>query len=68
MGFFSTAITTFQTVITAVGAGIGVIGFINLFEGIQSDNPSNKNQGIKQAVAGAAIILAAQTLIPLITI
>jgi hypothetical protein len=52
----------------AIGVALGVMGCINLFEGFQSDNPANKSQGFKQAISGAGIILAAQTLIPLITI
>ena len=68
MAFFASAIALLQSVITAVGVGIGVLGVVHLFEGIQSDNPASKNQGMKQALSGAGIILVAQALIPLITI
>jgi hypothetical protein len=68
MAFFASAMTLLQSIITAIGVALGVMGCINLFEGFQSDNPANKSQGFKQAISGAGIILAAQTLIPLITI
>ena len=38
MGFFSSAIDGLKTVITAIGAGIGVWGVINLLEGYGNDN------------------------------
>ena len=66
--FFASAMALLQSIITAIGVALGVMGCINLFEGFQSDNPANKSQGFKQAISGAGIILAAQTLIPLITI
>lgn len=33
MEFFSTAVTSLSTVVTAIGAGVGVWGIINLMEG-----------------------------------
>ena len=50
MGFFSSAIDGLKTVITAIGAGIGVWGVINLLEGYGSDNASAKSQGIKHFI------------------
>ena len=67
MGFFSSAIDGLKTVITAIGAGIGVCGVINLLEGYGSDNASAKSQGIKQLMAGGGIIILAQTVIPLLS-
>ena len=67
MGFFSSAIDGLKTVITAIGAGIGVWGVINLLEGYGSDNASAKSQGIKQLMAGGGIIILAQTVIPLLS-
>ena len=32
MEFFSTAVTSLSTVVTAIGAGVGVWGIINLME------------------------------------
>ena len=68
MAFFASAMALLQSIITAIGVALAVMGCINLFEGFQSDNPANKSQGFKQAISGAGIILAAQTLVPLITI
>ena len=48
MGFFNSAVTTLQTIVTAIGAGLGVWGLINLLEGYGNDNPGAKSQGIKQ--------------------
>ena len=39
MGFFGSAITILQTLVVAIGAGLGVWGFINLIEGYGNDNP-----------------------------
>ena len=66
MGFFSSAISSLKTVITAIGAGIGIWGVINLLEGYSSQDPNGKNQGIKQMMAGGGIIIVAQTVVPLL--
>lgn len=47
MQFFSSAVTTLQTLVVALGAGLAVWGVINLLEGYGSDNPGAKSQGIK---------------------
>ena len=39
MGFFGSAITILQTLVVAIGAGLGVWGVINLMEGYGNDNP-----------------------------
>ena len=39
MAFFSSAITTFKTLVVAIGAGLGVWGVVNLLEGYGNDNP-----------------------------
>ena len=51
MDFFTSAITTLQTLVIALGAGLGVWGLINLLEGYGNDNPGAKSQGIKQFMA-----------------
>ena len=51
MGFFTTSVTGLKTVVTAIGAGVGVWGVINLLEGYGNDNPGAKSQGIKQLMA-----------------
>ena len=67
MGFFSTAVNGLKTVITAIGAGIGIWGGINILESYSSGNPNEKTQGIKQLMSGGGIILLAQTVIPLLS-
>ena len=37
MAFFTSAITTLQTLVVALGAGLGVWGVVNLLEGYGSD-------------------------------
>ena len=39
MAFFSSAINILQTLVVAIGAGLGVWGVINLMEGYGNDNP-----------------------------
>ena len=67
MGFFGSAITILQTLVVAIGAGLGVWGVINLMEGYGNDNPGAKSQGIKQLMAGGGIALGGATLIPLLS-
>ena len=67
MQFFSSAIDTLQTLVVALGAGLGVWGVVNLLEGYGSDNPGSKSQGMKQLMAGGGIILLGTTLIPLLS-
>ena len=38
-GFFAAAITVLQTLVVAIGAGLGIWGVINLLEGYGNDNP-----------------------------
>ena len=51
MAFFASAINILQTLVIAIGAGLGVWGVINLMEGYGNDNPGAKSQGIKQFMA-----------------
>lgn len=64
MGFFSSAIGILQTLVVAIGAGLGVWGVINLLEGYGADNPGAKSQGIKQLMAGGGVILIGTQLVP----
>ena len=49
--FFNQSITVLQTLVVAIGAGLGVWGAINLLEGYGNDNPGSKSQGMKQFMA-----------------
>ena len=51
MEFFNSAIGVLQTLVIALGAGLGIWGVINLLEGYGNDNPGAKSQGIKQFMA-----------------
>ena len=64
MAFFNSAVTVLQTLVVALGAGLGIWGAINLLEGYGNDNPGAKSQGIKQLMSGGGIIIVAQTVIP----
>ena len=46
MSFFSSAISTLQTLVVALGAGLAVWGGVNLMEGYGNDNPGAKSQGM----------------------
>ena len=67
MAFFNQAITVLQTLVIALGAGLGIWGVINLLEGYGSDNPAAKSQGIKQLMAGGGVVLIGMQLIPLLS-
>ena len=67
MEFFASAVNTLQTLVVALGAGLGVWGVVNLLEGYGSDNPGSKSQGMKQLMAGGGVALVGITLIPLLS-
>lgn len=51
MTFFNSAVDVLQTLVIALGAGLGIWGVINLLEGYGNDNPGAKSQGMKQLMA-----------------
>ncbi len=51
MAFFNSAVDVLQTLVVALGAGLGIWGVINLMEGYGNDNPGAKSQGMKQFMA-----------------
>ena len=67
MEFFSSAVDTLQTLVVALGAGLGVWGVVNLLEGYGSDNPGSKSQGMKQLMAGAGVAVVGMVLVPLLS-
>jgi hypothetical protein len=64
MTFFTSAVGTLQTLVVALGAGLGIWGVVNLLEGYGSDHAAAKSQGMKQLMAGGGIILLGTTLVP----
>ena len=67
MEFYNSSIDVLQTLVIALGAGLGVWGVINLLEGYGNDNPGAKSQGMKQLMAGGGVILLGMTLIPMLS-
>ena len=67
MEFFNSAVDVLQTLVIALGAGLGIWGVINLLEGYGNDNPGAKSQGMKQLMAGGGIILLGMLLLPPLT-
>ena len=48
MDFFNSAVDVLQTLVIALGAGLGIWGGINLMEGYGNDNPGAKESVLKQ--------------------
>ena len=67
MDFFNSTVTVLQTLVTAIGAGLGIWGQVNLLEGYGNDNPGAKSQGIKQLMAGGGVALIGTTVVPLLS-
>lgn len=66
MTFFNSAVDVLQTLVIALGAGLGIWGVINLLEGYGNDNPGAKAQGMKQLMAGGGVALIGGVLVPLL--
>lgn len=45
MAFFNSAVGVLQTLVVAIGAGLGIWGVINLMEGYGNDNPGANAHG-----------------------
>ena len=67
MAFFTSSVTVQQTLVIAIGAGLGLWGAVNLMEGYGNDNPGAKSQGMKQLMAGGGIALIGTTLVPILS-
>ena len=48
--FFQSAVGVLQTLVIALGAGLGIWGIVNLMEGYGNDNPGAKSQEMKQLI------------------
>ena len=66
MDFFNSAVDVLQTLVIALGAGLGIWGVINLLEGYGNDNPGAKSEGRKQLMAGGGVALIGMILVPLL--
>lgn len=67
MEFFNSAVEVLQTLVIALGAGLGIWGVINLLEGYGQDNPGARSQGMKQLMAGAGVAVVGTVLVPLLS-
>ena len=67
MAFFNQAITVLQTLVIALGAGLGIWGVINMLEGYGNDNPGAQSQGMKQLMAGAGVAVVGMGRVPLLS-
>ena len=67
MDFFNSAVGVLQTLVIALGAGLGIWGAINLMEGYGNDNPGAKSQGMKQLMAGGGVALIGGPLVALLS-
>ena len=67
MEFFNSAIDVLQTLVIALGAGLGIWGVIKLLEGYGNANPGAKSQGIKPLMAGGGVALIGTILVPLLS-
>ena len=67
MAFFSSTVEVLQTLVTAIGAGLGIWGLVNLLEGYGNDNPGATSQGIKQLMAGGGVARIGTTVVPLLS-
>lgn len=67
MAFFQSAVGVVQTLVIALGAGLGIWGVVNLMEGYGNDNHGTKSQGMKQLMASGGVALIGTTLVPLLS-
>ncbi len=67
MEFFQSAVGVLQTLVIALGAGLGIWGIVNLLEGYGNDSAAAKSQGIKQLMAGGGVVLIGTVLVPLLS-
>ena len=67
MAFFQSAVGVLQTLVIALGAGLGIWGVVNLMEDYGNDNPGEKSQDMKQLMAGGGVALIGTTLVPLLS-
>ena len=57
MRIFTSAVNILQTLVVAIGAGLGVWGVMNLMEGYGNDNPGLKARESNSLMSGGGVIL-----------
>ena len=66
MDFFQSAVDVLKTLVTILGAAVGLWGLVNLMEGYGQDNPAAKSQGVKQLGSGVGVVIIGLVLVPLL--
>ena len=57
MEIFKSGVDLLQLGVTAMGGGAVLMGMLNIFESLSSDNPGPRAQGMRQAFGGGVIVL-----------
>ena len=65
MEIFKSGVDLLQLGVTAMGGGAVLMGMLNIFESLSSDNPGPRAQGMRQAFGGV-IVLIGTTLVPML--
>jgi len=55
--FLTNSIGYLGMMVIFIGAGLGIWGVVNLVEGYGNDQPGAKSQGMKQLMAGGALVI-----------
>ena len=55
MEIFKSGVDLLQLGVTAMGGGAVLMGMLNIFESLSSDNPGPRAQGMRQAFGGGAV-------------
>ena len=66
MEIFKSGVDLLQLGVTAMGGGAVLMGMLNIFESLSSDNPSLRAQVMRQAFGGGVIVLIGTTLVPML--
>ena len=66
MEIFKSGVDLLQLGVTAMGGGAVLMGMLNIFESLSSDNPGPRAQGMRQAFGGGVIVLIGTTLVPML--
>lgn len=64
--FINKTVIVLQSLVSLIGAGLAIWGVVNLIEGYSGDNAAAKSQGIKQLMAGLALILVGLFVVPIL--
>ena len=67
MAFFNSAVTVLQTLVIALGAGLGIWGSFFLCDGYRRDLPSAPSRRTSDLMAGGGVALIGTTLVPLLS-